>query len=339
MIASIERRLVAEWSSLRLGGSAPRRLEHFLTTGATGAHGKVLFHLFRPGDPHPVVIVKIPRDAAARKWARHEWEFLKELEEAAPDLAGSAFPRAVFLEIEGARLAAGQTILPGTPADRLYAASPTREQGYGEVAGFAKGWLRTIWTRTGFLEGSEAALWEPFREAAAAFPQTFAPPDGVRAHVAAIREEIAARGGAALCAYGHGDLIPSNLIVDGPRVGAVDWEFGARRRLTWVDPVHFAISFSLHHGVLERRSRLDAFTRGFLDEGWLRERNFAFLADCFDEGGVPRDLLPLALPAYCIYFAVQMARIFGTEYAVTRDWAQVASICADPAFRERIRKS
>lgn len=340
MIATIEESVRAHWNALRIPGEAPERLELLLTSGVAGKHGKVLFHAFRPGDSEPLLIVKIPREREARSWVIREWEFLKELGEAVPDLAGSAFPRAIFLETRGARLAAAQSLLPGVPADRLFATFGAGEVAYRRIAGFASKWLGTLWSRTGFLEGHERALWEPFRDAAARFPEIFRIEDSALGPVESILEEVTARGeGSALYAYGHGDLIPSNLLVDGEDVGAVDWEFGARRSLPWVDPVHFAVSFSLHAGVLRRLPRVEAFTAGFLDDGWLRRRNLEFLDTSFDEGGVPRDLLPLALPAYCLYFSVQMSRFFGADYPVTREWAEVALRCANPAFRDKLRRT
>jgi hypothetical protein len=284
--------------------------------------------------------VKIPRDVGARPWAEREWRALQELEDSAGDLSGIAFPRPVFLEISGARLAAGQTLLPGVPGDRLFATLGRGEPAYAAVCTLALDWLRAFWSRTGFLDGIEGALWEPYREALLAFLDRFEPPAESRAHLETVLREIEARReGTALCVWGHGDLIPSNLIVHEGKAAAVDWEFANRRQLPWVDPLHFVVSFSLLQGVLAKRPRTQAFARGFFEEGWLREKNFEFLARAFDEGGVPRDTLSLALPAYCGYFAVQMARFFGADYPPARDWVSMALACAAPEARRNVRES
>lgn len=339
MIQTLERRMTADWQGLRLSGVAPRRLEFFMTSGVTGKHGKVIFLVFREHDPHPIALVKVPRLPSARPWTEHEFAMLKALEEVAPEAAGSMFPRAIFLEKLPARCAAVQSLLPGMPGDRLYASLGPGERSYAELSNRAAAWLKQFWNRMGFLEGVEAALWGPFREAAVTFLEERSPQGEERAALETLLAEIESRRESTmLWTFGHGDLIPSNLLIDGDQVGAVDWEFGSRRQMPWVDPVHFAVSFSLHHAVLARRPRREAFERGFLEDGWIRRENQRFLDTAFDEGGVPRELLQLILPAYCVYFAVQMSRFFSPEYAIAKDWAEIAVLSASPKVRAKIGK-
>ncbi|HET9887771.1 MAG TPA: phosphotransferase [bacterium] len=337
MIALLERTILANWKTWEFAGDPPRQLEFLLSSGPAAHHGKILLHVFREKNPTPLLVVKIPRQSEARAWVRREHEVLRQLAEEIPDQTGALFPRAVFLETNGQRLAAGQAFLSGWPADRLFSALGGNERAYRRVCGIAFDWLSSLWSRSGFLNGIEGALWHPFREAAAEFTDTFEPSREVQQALDQLSQELdARREGTTLTAYAHGDLIPSNLIVQQRRVGAVDWELGTRRQFPWVDPVHFAISFSLLEGTLERRERLAAFTRAFLEKSWQRDANLTFLRRSFEEGGVAADLVQLAIPMYCVYFAVHMSRLFDPDYAVTRDWAAIASMIVLPQHREQL---
>jgi len=340
VIAPLERSILSNWKAWRFAGEPPRRLEFLLSSGPAARHGKVLLHVFREKSSSPLLVVKIPRQAEARTWVKREHELLRQLEEEAPDQSGTLFPRAIFLETNGNRLAAGQMFVEGWAADRLFAALGGGESAYRRVCGIAFDWLRMLWTRTGFLNGIEGALWESFRAAALEFPELFDLEPAVQDALAQLVSEIdARREGTTLTAYAHGDLIPSNLIVQEKRVAAVDWEFGGRRQFPWVDPVHFAISFSLHQGILERRTRIASFTNAFFEKSWQRDANFAFLSRSLEEGGVTADLLHLAIPLYCVYSAVHMSRLFETDDEITQDWAAIAKICVLPENRERLLQS
>gem|GEM_PF-3042222 len=337
MIALLERSILTNWKTWSLAGDPPRRLEFLLSSGPTARHGKILLHVFREKSSTPLLLVKIPRQSEARAWVKREHELLRQLEEEIPDQTSRLFPRAVFLETNGLRLAAGQAFISGWPADRLFSALGGNERAYRRVCGIAFDWLSMLWSRSGFLNGIEGALWEPFREAALEFADLFDPQPEVQEALDQLSRELdARREGTTLTAYAHGDLIPSNLIVHERRVAAVDWEFGTRRQFPWVDPVHFAISFSLLEGALERRERVAAFTKAFLEKSWQQDANLAFLRRSFEEGGVAADLVHLAIPMYCVYFAVHMSRLFEPDYAVTRDWAAIASMIVQPQHRERL---
>ncbi len=162
MIETLEKTIRAKWGELGLPGKAPAKLEFFLSSGVAGKHGKVLYHVFRTGESKPIFLGKIPRDGTARQWALHEYEFLKELEEAAPRLCGRSFPRALLLTESGARIATSQTIVPGVPLDRKMADWGSGEEASRRIYGLAKNWLDEFWRETGLLEGTEGALWEPF---------------------------------------------------------------------------------------------------------------------------------------------------------------------------------
>jgi hypothetical protein len=337
MIEWLEKATRAQWADLGLPGKPPAELEFFLSSGVQGKHGKVLFHAFRAGDPKPLFIGKIPRDGTARRWALHEHAFLKELEEAAPRLAGRSFPRALLLEETETRLATGQTLLAGVPMDRKLASLGGGESAARSLYEIARRWLEEFWRETGLLEGTAAALWEPYARSGHFFLETWETSPEVRA---AVEEMLAAAesesGGSTLCGFGHGDFLATNLIVDGDRCGAVDWEFGQKRALPWFDPVHFCLDFSLRLGMRTGRGRVASLERGFLEDGWLRSLNLDFLGRCFGEGGVPAEALPTALPMVLLFSAHRMARLFSPTYPVTVAWKEMVERCLRPDARESL---
>ena len=337
MIQRLERSIRAKWAELGLPGKAPTELEFFLSAGVQGKHGKVLYHAFRTGDPKPLFIGKIPRDGTARQWALHEHEFLRELEEAAPRLAGRAFPRALLLEETETRLATGQTLLPGVSMDHKLAALGGGEGAVRGLYDLAARWLEEFWRETGLIEGTDAALWEPYVRSAHFFRETWSPGPEIAGAIDRLLGEVESSAkGSALCGFGHGDFLATNLMVDGDHCGAVDWEFGQKRAFPWYDPIHFCIDFSLRLGMRSGRDRVASLERGFFEDGWLRSLNLSFLGRCFGEGGVPADALPTALPMVVLFSAHRMARLFSPHYPITVVWKTMVERCLRPGARESL---
>ena len=166
------------------------------------------------------------------------------------------------------------------------------------VYGQTKGWISAFWKETGLLEATEAALWEEFLRSAHFYLESFDPEPRERDDVESLIGEIESRHDeTALCTFGHGDLVLENLFVGSGRVGGVDWEFGRARQHPWVDPVHFAVHYTMWRASRAGDDAQKGFERGFYEESWLRNLNREFLAECFEEGGVPPERLSLALPA------------------------------------------
>ena len=340
MIDVLEQEVRSRWDQLGLEGEVPHRMDFFLNMGVSGKHGKVIYYAFRRGDPNPLFLGKIPRDGTAREFVVHEFETLKELERIAPDAVGSMFPRALLLAESGSRLSTGQTILPGIPLDRRVAALGGELKAAPVVYREAREWLDVFWKKTGLLEASEGALWEPFLRAALFYLDTERPEGPLRDEIEGlIRELENRRDSTALCGIGHGDFLVSNLIVGPDGMGAVDWEFGLRRQHPWVDPLHFVLDYSLRTGVRTGATRLAGFERGFLEEGILRELNREFLEAAFTEGGVPTDTLPVALPAYVLFSYQRMCRFFGRHYPASRAWGAIVKRCLRPGARESLQRA
>jgi hypothetical protein len=337
MIPRVERAILERWRELGFHGPKPARVSFFLSSGVAGKHGKVLYHAFRDGDPRPLFLGKIPRNGSARSWCLHEDHILHDLAEAAPHRAGVLFPRPLLFEQDGERIATGQTILPGVPMDRRAASLGGGQGAARTLYNEARGWLKEFWGETALLEASEGALWERFLRAAHYYLEAFDPDPGIRAEIESLIVEMESRRGkTSLCAFGHGDFLVTNIIVDGDRVGAVDWEFGEKRQFPWVDPIHFAIDYSLRLGHRREGSRLVGFERGFFEDGWLRELNRNFLGECFSEGGVSIDSLPLVLPAHLLACVHRMASFFSTEYRVTKEWRAIAERCLRDGARQKL---
>lgn len=337
MTGEIERAILDQWRDLGFHGAKPERVSFLLSSGKAGKLGKVSFHAFRAGDAHPLFLGKIPRTGAARLWCDHEDRILRELAEAAPHRAGVLFPRPILRLETGNRFATGQTILPGVPMEHRVATLGGGQGATRTVYNEARGWLKEFWSETSLLEASEGALWERFLRAAHYYLETFDPDPTLRREVESLIAEMEARRSeTSLCAFGHGDFLVENILVDGKRVGAVDWEFGEKRQFPWVDPVHFVVDYSLRVGNRNEGSRMVGFERGFFEDGWLRELNRRFLDECLVEGGVSGELLPLILPAYLLASLHRMANFFSTEDSLTSEWRAIAERCLRNDARERL---
>jgi hypothetical protein len=327
MIARLTNAVRRCWFEAGLPGEVPRELSFLLSGEEAEDEGKVLVHVFRRNDPRPLLLVEIPREVTAHRWAQREYDFLRELAETAPDAAGSLFPRALFFEDLGNRVALGRTLLPGTRLDHAFAADGAGERASRTAYAKAQAWLSAFWSETGLLPGNEGALWEPFREAALFYFDAYDVPPTRRSALEQLVDEMETRQErTAPYALGHGNLLLANLLVDGRDVGAVDWEFGAKRQFPWVDALHFAIDASLTVGMRSGKGCGGGLEQGFLSAGWLADLNRDFLRDAFSRSREPLDSLRLALPATLLFSLHRSARLFSTGHALTRMWKKLADL-------------
>lgn len=328
MIDLLQEAILHRWGELGRGGPAPRRLAFHVSGDGAGRHGRAIARVFVPPEPDPILLVKIPRDGAARQLAVREHHLLREMEEIVPALAGRRFPRALLLEVCDGRLVTVQSLAQGTPLDRRI-----RETG-GDPAvapalfGEARRWLTELWRDGGLLEGSEAALWEPLLRSAHFYLQTWDPAGEERVETERIVRDIEERhGGIALHGFGHGEFSPGNLLTGAGAATAVDWEFGEKRQLPWMDAVSFAVDLSMRVGEARHRDRVAGFETAFRRPGLLHDATREFLAACFAEGGVPQELLSLALPAFALSRAHRAARYRAPDHPHALEWRSVARTC------------
>ncbi len=330
MIARLTTAVRRCWFEAGLPGEAPRELSFLLSGEEVEDQGKALMHVFRRNDPRPLLFVEIPREVTAHRWALREYEFLRELAETAPGAAGSLFPRALFFEDLGNRVALGRTLLPGSRLDRAFTAEGAGERASRLAYAKAQAWLSAFWSETGLLPGNEGALWEPFREAALFYFDAYDVPPARRSALEQLIDEMEARQEqTAPYALGHGNLLLANLIVEGHDVGAVDWEFGVKRQFPWVDALHFAIDTSLTVGMRSGQGCGGGLEQGFLSDGWLANLNQDLLREAFARSRQPLDSLKLALPATLLFLLHRSARLFSTEHALTRMWKKLADLCLE----------
>jgi hypothetical protein len=320
MIDHLRTVVLGRWRELGLSAAPPRDLSFHLSDDGMGRAGRAVVRVFRSGDPRPALIAKFPRGGAARARAEREHRLLRELEEAAPRLAGRRFPRALLLEDDGDRLFTVQSVIPGEPlADQLRAFSDVDEA--RRLFDDARDWLGQIWRATGLFESGEAAMWEPLLRASLAALES----EGSGARTRDIETLIAAieaRGGSTcLAAVSHGDLGAGNLLADSGELGAVDWEHGRLHQFPWIDPVAFALDVAVRLGELRGDDAVRGFRRAFLDDGPFRTQLLGFLEDCLTECGTPADVLRLAVPA----LALTRARSRSTTRSAALAWRCIAT--------------
>ncbi|MGQ0720262.1 MAG: phosphotransferase family protein [Candidatus Eiseniibacteriota bacterium] len=320
MIDRLRGAVLGRWRELGIPGAAPRDLSFHLCDDGMGRAGRALVRVFPSGDSHPALIAKFPRSGAARARAEREHRLLRELEEAAPRLAGRRFPRALLLEDDGDRLFTVQSVIPGEPlADQLRAFADVDDA--RRLFDDARDWLGQIWRATGLFEAGEAAMWEPVLRAALAALES----EGGGAKTRDIETLIAAiearAGTTCLAAVSHGDLGAGNLLGDSGELGAVDWEHGRLHQFSWIDPVAFALDIAVRLGQLRGDDAAGGFRRAFLDDGPLRTLVLGFLEDCLTECGTPADVLRLAVPA----LALSRARSRSATRSAALSWRCIAT--------------
>jgi hypothetical protein len=321
VIDEIERAAIARWEELALPGPRPVRLAFALDARDGRRHGCARYRAFRPGDAQPIFQGKIPRDGVARRAVRAEHELLRDLAEEAPGAGGRLFPRALFAE-ERAGGATAETILPGGPPADPAAALDAAER-----------WLSDFWNATGILDGTAAAVHEPYVRAARAALDS-APPGAFRRRLADLADELEGRAGTARCACAHGDLRASRLVVaSGDRAAARDWEQGGLRQPAWSDPVSLALDVAIRGARPEAWTEIDvvrAFRESFLGGSAVAGRLRAFLAGCFARAGLPPETARLAVPS-CALLASRRTERDRDAPPDAWAWLAVARDALDPA--------
>jgi hypothetical protein len=318
MIDRLQAAIRERWSDLGLPGRAPARLSFHLSGDRSGLRGRAVVRVFRPADAEPVLLAKLPR-------AVREHDLLRELQAAAPRLAGVRFPRALLLDRGDDHVMTIQSVLAGAPMGGELTAAAGSVHAVEVALRRAREWQGVLWRATGLLQGTGEALWEPFVRAAHFWLQAFDPDDGERARVEGLLRDIEEiRHEPALFGYGHGDLTPATLLVGGPAAAAVDWEHGRKRQLPWVDPFTFALETALLTGEAGAGGALAGLRDAFDGDGPLRAVTDRFLSECLEEGGVPAGHLHVALPALAVARAHRAARRHSPEHRVTRRWRAIA---------------
>lgn len=331
MIDTLRLVIRRRWNELGLPGPRPPAVSFHLSGDGGGDGGRAIVRVFRPHETRPILLAKIPRDGAARTLALREHDLLRELEETAPRLAGRRFPRAVLLETHDGQVITVQTVIAGRPLHRTLRGTPGSVDTARALYGEAREWLGEFWRGTGLLEGTGAALWEPFLRAAH-FHRHAHPEDAERSEVEALLRELGAlREEISLCGYGHGELSAGNLVGPVGNTGAVDWEHARKRQLPWVDPLSFALDLALRAGEANGAGRRAGFEAAFLRDGDLRDVTARFLDVCFTEGGVRPEILPVALPCLVLLRAQRAARLHGPDHPSAVAWREIARA----ALRER----
>ncbi len=289
MIPALRAAIHDRWNELGISGPAPGRAALHLDSSDPRPHGFVRFRAFRPGNPKPLLTGRIARDGVAAVGLKAEYDLLTSLHEDALSGDDRLFPRPRIVVREGSRVATLLAEPGGAPP------SPTRRAGDAGVLralDAAERWHAAFLRRTGCLEGSEGAQWEPYLRAIHA-EQARAESDGdgdaTPALEALARDLRDRRDGVVLNGYAHGALAVDRLRVRGDRVGAVAWEHGDPRDAPWADPMHFALDLALRIAPDASRAMRLLGDPDHPLAGFVRRR-------CEDTG-TPGFLGALALPA------------------------------------------
>jgi hypothetical protein len=229
--------------------------------------GRAVWALFRPGAGHPAAIVKVDYVRAQKERLRREHEALVVLA-ARPELDGSV-PRPLALHELGPRLVLVQSGLPGIPLNSLLRRRLwIRDRATARHHRYALDFL----ARLGGPGPHEAVTIDPDRvvEQAASALGAERGGDGLLRKL-----ELMSRTWVELrvpVVVGHGDLSPSNCLVDGGRIGVVDWEGGVYRRRALADALVFFCRYAFIAPMVRRGVRgspLVGFHDAFLARGRL----------------------------------------------------------------------
>jgi hypothetical protein len=184
-----------------------------------------IVHAFPARGSRPVFVAKLTRAGAGA-------QALVRLGPAAA-AAGATVPQVMASELSG-RPAVVESVVPGRNAYALLVAQPQRFESVGAAL---TGWLE----RWNAATAVEHALTRELLEDAIIEPAALLEHDLRRGPSARRRlEELCARieGTRIPLVAVHGDLTMSNVLVDGDRVGIVDWEHAAERGLPLTDFVY-----------------------------------------------------------------------------------------------------
>ena len=215
--------------------------------------------LFENGQSYPSLIVKASN---AREELQGEHDNLKRLAAGATPAFRGTVPEVVeFRQIDN-RWYLVQTSVQG----RLLTANLHRLAREGaffrRVLTNATSWLFDFHRSTGVVETPAPDLAIRFAECAEEFFDRFRVSDRSKAWIQECAWVLDDDSIAAIpMVTSHGDFCPANLLVDGDRIGVIDWEMPNRREIAPTDLLHFIHSYALEtsrdeHDHLDRLERL-----------------------------------------------------------------------------------
>lgn len=297
--------------------------------------------LFEAGASRPSLVVKASGDRAELEIEHDNLELLTR--GATPDFCESV-PNVVEFRQIGDRWFLVQTVVPG----RLLTTDLHRMSREGaffrRVMTDATSWLFDFHRRLGVADVPATDLADRFGKAADAYLDRFDVSDRCRAWIEESRwvlddESIAP----APMVASHGDFCPANLLLNGTRVGVIDWELPIRREIAPTDLLHFIHSYSLETtgneiAYLDRLERLmfghdpaaravteclDRYRREFPTDDrvldvlptlfWMESASYK--AEYFDRAPEPN-------PGYCGYMILDGRRCVNLERLCARGWTE-----------------
>lgn len=249
--------------------------------------GRAVWGVFRDRAAEPFLFVKIDHTKPQKARLRREHATLVALRDRA-DLR-SRVPHPVALLERGSKLVLVQTAVPGTPLHvrlrrRLRARPEQSRIEHMQVLDFLRR-LQTSAPAQSIIVDPETVL-----------DKVRSLPDLDGAELAGSPELSAlAREWSPVelpIMAGHGDLSPSNCMIDGDRLGVIDWEGGAYERTTLVDVIVFLYRYALVHpgparAPRKRLGQIAGFRRAFLGDGWLPRLTAASYCHEVQQLGIP----------------------------------------------------
>lgn len=327
ILAETSRRLREAWPTLGVDEAAPARLRYWLDGRDASPHGAMSALPFRPGETEPLAHVSIARDGTSALRLRHEFDVLRDLEAEAPKAAGRLFPRAHFIAETSAATATVRSLLPGAP---ILAHAP-----WEESLGAAQHWLAQLWKATGFLTGTERALWEELlRDVHATIEAE--PDDERRSRFSDLAQDLRARSGVAIASFGHGSFRREQLRKDGPHVGGLDFRAARSRQFPWLDGVEFVLDLCLEQADVSDRPLSEVLTAVFDFSTPAETTEFArarkFLQWLLEESAASLDVLDLAVPAVALSLSRRASR-FEAKSQIASRWRAAAFDRLSPGTR------
>lgn len=290
--------------------------------------GRAVYAFFSGREKTPSLVLKVDSQPMYQPRLRTEYKTLCWYD-ASPGLK-NRMPRPVALFTTGSHLALAETGVSGVPLNvllrRRIRSGPERS---ARDHAMVFGWLAALHGSADSLASvpfeseravkqmaaglpDDRAVWRPFLHAMTAAAERFAD----------LRIPVLPA---------HGDLAPSNCLVQGSSIGVIDWEGGVEPREPLADIVVFLNHYA--RALPEQRHRLadptEAFRRAFVGSDWLAQVTAVSLRNELVRLRLPADAAQLLFASTLADLAAgEAGTAHGHRSGSRRNWSGLLAVYA-----------
>ena len=271
MIANLLQNVTGEWSHhfSSTGIQAGSRLTALKVGALRGKDRKINFLIFEEGKRQPVLILKCTRSYSYQERLRQEYQALTDIAQTGAFHDSVPAPLGMFQYQD--HLVTAESCLPGALLTvLLHRQQQTREETKTNLQR-GREWIVAFQNRlkTGKFRFNARAELERRIDLLHQHHEVIQLPPSFVTNLFSRAEEL---GTCSLPLVAcHGDYWAGNFLVDGDRIGIIDWESYRKEQWPFIDAFLFVATYAriYHWGKWNWQSKDEPFSRGFFQHNWF----------------------------------------------------------------------